>query len=310
MSNRKVIRHYFCPYCGKEYEDSRWSIDHVIPLQMGGPKKFKIVSCLDCNIKVSREIEQPAMQTSNMLSQIIQVRSEGIKIMTRRKRDYIPMHKRVGFSYQKPVKMYYNTKENKLSLVYVGKLPNDMTPEEFKKQFSSFQAIIPIDEDTEKDTISLASLASKIILGTCCWLWGERFTRSSYGDLLRKNMWENRMENILELEPSDHHATLTLEESENDVDIGNIEMDAFDNGPDNTICIFVYDNIVMGLVNLFGGFESGIQIGKLNPTIKLDINHKGTVVIASTTKNQVLNMTLDEYEKFKSEQLMSNKERT
>ena len=183
-----------------------------------------------------------------------------------------------------------------------------MPIEEFKKELSPGQAIIPADNDTEKDTILLASLVSKIIMGTCCWLWGEEFARSSYGDSLRKSMWENRMEHILELEPSDHHVTLMLEESEKEGDIENKEIDAFNNYPDNTIYIFIHGDVVFGLVNLFGEFESVLRIGKVNPEINFGADQKGTVVIASTTKNQVLAMALGEYERFKSKQLMSYKD--
>lgn len=310
MSSKKSIRRYFCPYCGKEYEDNKWSIDHIIPLQIGGPKKFKILSCSDCNLKISREIEQPAIQTPSMRHQIIHARSDGFRIKTRRKIDRIPMHRGIGFSHRLPVKMYHSIKEDSVCLGFMGNLPNDMTPEEFKKQLSSGYAIIPADKDTEEDTISLASLASKIIIGTCCWLWGEKFARSSYGDSLRKNMWENRLENILELEPTDHHVALMLEESEKEGDVENKEIDAFGNYPDNTIYIFIYDDVVFGLVNLFGEFESVLRIDKVNLEMNFGIDQKGTVVIASTTKNQVLPMTLDEYERFKSKQLMSCKDHT
>ena len=310
MSSKKYIKRYFCPYCGKDYEDNKWSIDHIIPLQIGGPKKFKILSCSDCNLKISREIEQLAIQTPSMRHQIIQARSNGFQIKTRRKIDNIPMHRGIGFSHRMPVKMYYSIKEDSVCLGFMGNLLNDMTPEEFKNQLSSGQAIIPADNDTEKDTILLASLVSKIILGTCCWLWGGEFARSSYGDSLRKSMWENRMEHILELEPSDHHITLMPEESEEEGDIENKEIDAFGNCPDNTIYIYIYDDVVFGLVNLFGEFESVLRIGKVNLEIDIGIVQKGTVVIASTTKNQVLTMTLDEYKRFKSKQLMSCKDHT
>jgi hypothetical protein len=47
---------------------------------------------------------------------------------------------------------------------------------------------------------------------------------------------------------------------------------------------------------------------KINPEINFGTDQKGTVVIASTTKNQVLAMALGEYERFKSKQLMSYKD--
>lgn len=305
MPSKKSKKHYFCPYCGKEYEDNRWSYDHIIPSQMSGPKKFKVIACFNCNFKISREIEQPAMQAPSMHDLMIQVRSKGFKIRTRRKKDIIPLHRRIGFSHRMPAKMYYSAEENVLCLVSIGNLPHNMTTEEFRKQLSHDQAIIPIDYDTDEDTVSLTSLTNKIILGTCCWLWDEKFARSSCGEFLRKGMWENKIEDIQELKPSDHYATLIFEKNEIDVDIREKEIDAFDNTPHNTIYIFAHDNILLGLVNLFGGLESLMKIGEVDSAVKLDIDQGGVVVIASTTKNQVFRMSLDEYMRLKPKKLSS-----
>jgi len=305
MPNRKSKRHYFCPYCGKEYEDNRWSYDHIIPLQMGGPKKFKVLACSNCNFRISKEIEQPAMRTPSMRDLIIHVISNCFKIRTRRKKDLIPVHRGIGFSYQMPVKLYYSIEKNVHCLDFIGNLPDNMTTEVFRKQLSDGQAIIPVDYDTEEDTVFLTSLVNKIILGTCCWLWDEEFAGSCYGEFLRKRMWENKIEDIQELKPSDHHATLIFEENEIDVDIGETEIDAFDNAPHNTIYIFAHDNILLGLVNLFGELESLMIIGEVDSVIKLDIDQGGVVVIASTTKNQVFEMSLDEYMRLKPKKLSS-----
>jgi hypothetical protein len=305
MPTKKPKKHYFCPYCGREYEDNRWSYDHIIPLQMGGPKKFKVLACTSCNFGISRGIEQPAMQTPSMRDLVIHARSDGFKIRTRRKKDYIPLHRRIGFSGRMPVRVFYGIKENTFCLDFMGNLPQDMTIREFKKQLSHGQAIIPVDYDTEEDTVSLTSLINKIILGTCFWLWGEKFAGSRYGEFLRKRMWENKMEDIQELKPSDHHATLIFEENEVDVDIEEIEIDAFDNTPHNTIYIFAHDNTLLGLVNLFGELESLIRIGEVDSAIKLGIDQGGTIVIASTTKNQVFKMSLDEYMRLKPKKLSS-----
>ena len=305
MPSNKFRKHYFCPYCGMEYDDNGWSYDHIIPLQMGGPKKFRVLACTNCNFRISREIEQPAMQTPSMRDLVIQVGSNGFKIRTRRRMDYIPLHRGIGFSHRVPVKMYYGVKENAFCLDLRGIPQDNMTIEGFKKQLSHGQAIIPVDYDTAEDTISLTSLANKIILGTCCWLWGEKFARSCYGEFLRKGMWENKMEDIQELKPTDHHATLVFEENEIDVDIGETEIDAFDNNPHNTMYIFSHNKALLGLVNLFGGLESLMRIGEVDSAIKLNINQGGMVVIASTTKNQVFKMTLDEYMKLKPKKLSS-----
>jgi hypothetical protein len=155
MPSKKLRKHYFCPYCGREYEDKRWSYDHIIPLQMGGPKKFKVLACTDCNLRISKEIEQPAMQTPSMRHLMINVRSNGFKIRTRRKKNYIPLHRGIGLSHRMPVKMFYGIEENAFFLDFKGNLLKNMTTKEFKKQLSHGQAIIPADYDTEEDTLSL-----------------------------------------------------------------------------------------------------------------------------------------------------------
>lgn len=299
MISRKPRKYYFCPYCGREHEDNRWSYDHIIPLQIGGPKKFKVLACNNCNLRISREIEQPAMQTPSMRDLVIHVRSNGFKIRTRRKMDYIPLHRGIGFSHQVPVKMLYGIEENALCLDFRGVPQDNMTIKGLKSQFSHGRAIIPIDYDTEEDTVSLASLANKIILGACCWLWGEKFARSCSGESLRKGMWENKIEDIQELMPIDHHAAPILEKNEIDVDIGKTEVNTFDNTPHNTIYIFSHDKALFGLVNLFGGFESLIRIGEADSAVKLSFIRGDMVIIASTTKNQVFKMTLDKYMKLK-----------
>jgi hypothetical protein len=51
-------------------------------------------------------------------------------------------------------------------------------------------------------------------------------------------------------------------------------------------------------VNLLGGYESLSSLGKLDPSIDLGIK-RGIVVIARSTRNEVIRMNLDEYERFK-----------
>lgn len=291
MRDLKNKRHYFCPYCGKEYEDSNWSFDHVIPLVLGGPKKFKIISCIDCNTRISKRIEQPTMQTPSIRHKIAQLKLNGYKIRTRRRKDYIPLHRGIGHSCGVPAKVCYREENGH------GNMCIDFL--DFPKDLTLHQITIPSDHETETDIISFASLASKIILGTCYWLWGEQFGRSKYADSLREIMWKNRLEDILQLERSEHHAVWNLEKNEDIEELNKFQEDALDNTPHTTICIFCFDNIVFGLVNIFGEIESMTRIGEIDPNLKIGIEERGTVVIAKTTKNKVLRMTLTEYENAK-----------
>lgn len=285
---------YFCPYCGKSHEDGNWSFDHIIPLVMGGPTKFRIISCNGCNHRISQQIEQPAMQMGDILSVLGELGGKGFKIKSRRKEDYLP-YGGVGVIGGSPARFFYNRKENYSGISILG-LPKSLTWNEFMKRISKGGvALFPVDEDNEHDTICQCSLADKIVLGTCCWLWGDRFVSSQYADDLRKRMWDNNLEDIIQMDSSDHHVVW---EKEDGVGASKEGKDAFDNTPHNTIYIVRYKNVVVGLVNIFGSIESMVRIGELGE--EFVPGEGGIVIIAKTTKNEVLKMTLEEYKRMKA----------
>jgi 5-methylcytosine-specific restriction endonuclease McrA len=54
-----------CQYCGKRYNSSELSLDHVIPRRMGGPNSWQniVCCCLKCNVrKGGRTPEQASMK--------------------------------------------------------------------------------------------------------------------------------------------------------------------------------------------------------------------------------------------------------
>lgn len=274
-----------CPYCGELLSKRLKSIDHIIPRQMGGAHSFTIVSCQSCNAEISR-IEQSAMSTTGIRTLLAEMGESGFDIKTRRKRDYIPLQKSVGLACWSPVKMYYNSKTQKKELVFLT------PPKEELIEKGEFYMVVPVSatENSEEDDISLVSLASKIVLGTCVWLWGDDFSITEQASNLRSRMRDVKVDKILKMDSSEKHLKLS----------DNSGKDALDNQPHHSVLIGKFENVVVGLVNLFGSFESMITIGQYDEKFRNWIGDSGVVLIIRTTQNQIMKMTWEEYERFKS----------
>lgn len=284
----KAVKQYFCPYCGKTYRDNIWTIDHIIPKQIGGSNNFSVISCKDCNNKIS-VIEQSGIQTLTINWLITEMYEDGFKIKSRRKRGLIPLQKEVGLAFASPMKMFYDPEKNERMMLMLSP-PLLPLPEKFWEQ-KSFVALTPTSafKDNENDTIALLSLINKIVLGTCAWLWGEKFSQSKSAMDLRNQMWNFKLDDVLEMKSSEKHLELPSKPSE----------DALDNKPHHSILIGKLEHLIVGLVNLFGSFESLTVIGDTNDDFNKWLNCEGIVVISKTTKNEVLKMTWEEYKKYK-----------
>ena len=292
---KKQVKEYFCVYCGKSYKDNNWSDEHVIPTSMGGPKKYTIISCYDCNNKISKEIEQIALQSQELRTRIGELISDGFKIKFRRKKEFILVYKTVGVSFRRPIKMYYDLRRKGQKVVKINmNYPRGMTLEEIKERKSGVM-IFPAEEETEKEKIAVARLANKIILGTCVWIWKDKFSRSKYADFLRKEMWSKTFDSILELPANATHLNPDWGKEENQKN-----KDALENVPHATIGIFELEDHLIGLVNLLGGYESMILIGNTDSSINLDIKNEGVIIIAKSTENAVMKMTWEQYREYKS----------
>lgn len=278
-----------CPYCGKSLSKRPKSIDHIIPKQIGGANRFKIISCQNCNTEIGK-IEQRAMSTMAISSLLAEMGESGFNLKTRRKRDYIPLQKSVGLAGHSPVKMYYDSKTRHRELLFLTSPDEKLMALMHEK--GEFYMIGPrIGEDeSEEDEIPLVSLASKIVLGTCAWLWGDDFSSTEQASNLRNTMRDLEVDKILKMDSSEKHLELSDDPGK----------DALDNQPHHSVLIGKLENIVIGLVNLFGSFESMISIGSYDDKFRNWIGDSGVVVIAKTTTNQVLKMTWEEYESFKS----------
>ena len=108
-------------------------------------------------------------------------------------------------------------------------------------------------------------------------------------------MWSKTFDSILELPANTTHLNPDWGVEENQKN-----KDALENVPHATIGIFEWENHLIGLVNLLGGYESMIMIGKTDSSINLGIKNDGIIVIAKSTANEVNKMTWQEYRKYKS----------
>lgn len=296
--NKKKIN-YMCPYCNKKYADDNWTEDHIIPRAIGGTISFKIVSCLDCNNMINLGIEQPALQTLAIGELFGNRLIEGYHIKSRRKNKKVYMHKKIGFSGGMAAKMYYDLQKREHVISLQGCLPGFPKVKDIKK---ITQAIIPIDQPKENDSVLLSKLTNKIIYGSCIWLWSNKFLESKCADLLRKRMWEVTDEDIIKLQPHDKHYSVEIKEKSQEK--GTIrEEDALNNSPSHSIAILNNDKIIYGILNLFGELEMSTLIGKKEEIPNIDIGG-GVVIISSTTENKIKKMGLKEYESFKEKELL------
>jgi len=273
-----------CPYCGESLSKRPKSIDHIIPKQIGGANRFKIISCQNCNAEIGK-IEQRAMSTEAISNLLAEMGESGFNLKTRRKRDYIPLQKSVFLAGHGAAKMYYNSKTHKKELHFLSPLNEEDVA--LMREKGTFYMLVA--EDSEEDE-PLVSLTSKIVLGTCVWLWGDDFSTTKHASNLRNMMRDVKVDKILKMDSSEKHLELSDDPGK----------DALDNQPHHSVLIGKLENIVVGLVNLFGSFESMTVIGSYDDKFRNLIGDSGVVVISKTTTNEVLKMTWEEYESFKS----------
>jgi len=278
-----------CPYCGEPLSKRPKSIDHIIPKQIGGANRFKIISCQNCNTEIGK-IEQRAMSTMAISDLLAEMGESGFNLKTRRKRDYIPLQKSVFQAGHGAAKMYYNSKTHEKELHFLSRQDEELIT--LMREKGGFYMLGPDleAEDSEEYEISLVSLTSKIILGTCVWLWGDDFSTTKHASNLRNRMRDVKVDKIVRMDSSEKHLELSDDPGK----------DALDNQPHHSVLIGKLENIVVGLVNLFGSFESMTVIGSYDDKFRNWIGDSGVVVISKTTTNEVLKMTWEEYESFKS----------
>jgi hypothetical protein len=281
LTNKKLA---LCPYCGGILSKKVKTIDHIIPKQIGGCNVFTILSCQDCNSELSK-IEQIAIGSQSISNLRAFEDESGHIIRSRRKKDYMQIQKSVGLAgRQTPVKFVYNNKTHLRELAFVR------SPEEGLLEKKTFLMLMPDDKDSEQEKTAVVSMANKIALGTCAWLWGDNFSKTDQANVLRKSMRNMKEIEILDLGSDEKH--LVLEE--------NAQKDALDNEPHHTILIAKWKSKVIGLINLFGSYESMVTVGDYDETFREWLGEDGVIVISKTTINQVQKMTWKEYEKFKS----------
>jgi hypothetical protein len=293
MSSGKILKEYVCPYCGSQYRDRDWTFDHVIPREIGGPKKFKIIACRECNGRISREIEQAAMGITHLRELLCDLIQDGHKINSRRKRrGSFETHKGYGLSGGRKVKMMRNMETGELELVFLDNLGPPQTR----------QAIIPAENDRVPPDCFL-KLVNKVTIGTMVWLWGDEVAETKGVEELRGRMWNPiNPDTLLTLSESERHLAIKLESDADGENSNVIGQDALDNRPNHSICIFREENIVFSLVNFFGELESMDWV--IDDALAARIpDNDGIVLIAKTTENSIIRMSLDEYQAYMSRML-------
>ncbi len=230
MTNRKLT---LCPYCGESFAKTAISIDHIIPKQIGGCDKFSIFSCKSCNSNLSK-IEQRAIQTVEISYLLMDMSESGFNIKSRRKKEVIPLQKSVGLSCGSPAKMYYNTKNHERRLVFL--LPPKVDP--LDGQSHTFITPLPENDESPEDVNSLLCLTNKIILGTCAWLWGDRFLKSKQATFLRNGLEKVSIDKVIEMNSNEKHLTLPDMPEE----------DALNNQPHHSVLISKLGNKVRWFV--------------------------------------------------------------
>ena len=290
----KKIRQYYCVYCNKTFENNDWSKEHVIPKDIGGPNCFSITCCKDCNNKIGTQIENIALQSQDIRCLFAEIVLQGHRIKTRRNKEYIKSHRDIGFSYGMPVEFGYDLKDKSRTINYKGVFPGFSLPKDFSEIKS---AIIPVENVSDKEKLSLMSLTNKIILGTCMWLWGKDRLSEKTFDSIRRRLWNPNLDHLEELDSNAKHASIVDDKKPPEKQI---EKDALDNKPNHTIGIFYEQGALYGIINLFGTLESSSLIDFVD---RPPMNENGIVVISYISENKVHKMNLKEYLHYKELEL-------
>jgi hypothetical protein len=189
--------------------------------------------------------------------------------------------------------MYFDFENNETSVVILGDIIG------LTKDFSRSKTAtmyIPVDCESEGDIVATSSLTMKIVIGVCSWLFGDDYILSDDCDRLRTSMWQKNISDIENIPEDDKHATIGDYQTE----------DAFDNAPHITVALVKIDENIMGLINLFGRYESLILVCRQGSAVAEKIQN-GLVILIHTTKSKVETMQLHDYEVWKIQQLQAAK---
>jgi hypothetical protein len=226
----------------------------------------------------------------------------GFKIKSRRRKGAISENRFFGLgSSGLKIATRYVPGDEHINWRFLGdKSKVEMFKDTLLKSTGRFTVRIPVDKDSEKEKVLQAALTNKIVLGTGCWLWGDSFIKSSYADNLREGLFDTKLDEIVEVDEDFYHAS--WEGSKEELESLKGKEDVFNNFPNTTICIYKMEHLVRGLVNLFGILELTTTLGTYSPNCKLEpLDQDCIVVIASSTKNEIVRMTGEEYQKYKSQ---------
>lgn len=291
MNSRKVIKEYYCVYCNKQFNDNKWTYDHIIPMNIGGPDKLKIICCNDCNQKLG-VIEQKCCDTFIIRNIMIGLHwEEKIRVKTRRKKNKIVVFKKLGFWKDEMdeilLRSNYDFNKGETQVEAYGK--NKQKFFDYKGQKTMI--FIP-DKFTEQDEIILSKLVYKILIGACCFVYDKEFFGTTYHNYLRENLW-----NLKEPLRHSHSKAFIMttgngelkEETEEEIIKRGV---FFDNKPTHTIFLGGSDGSFGGIISLFGELNYAVTIS--NTKESKDFEPK--FLIAKTTENNFSLLSSHEYE--------------
>ncbi len=265
----KEIREYYCCYCNSYYNDDKWTQDHIIPVVLGGINSYKIISCAECNSRISREIEQVCAQSLDFRQAMIQLAKSGIRIKSRRKKEFIPYNKNLGISPEGYFKLGYNPITNKSVMKIYGK-PTEINPYSISKDQKKKLFVIPLEEVSEREKIANSAMIYRIALASSYWYYGEIFSKESVSNELRRRMWSKNKDIILTPDSSPSVGIFKVMHRENICEhmiakgkilkvagrenLFNTITDC-NNPPHHTIAISKLKQTMLFIVNFYGMFE-------------------------------------------------------
>ena len=284
-------------YSGIEYKNNLWSYDHIIPTAIGGAEKFKIISCYRCNIKISKDIEQKAIMCPIIDFEIKDALRDGYMIRMRRKKYRINLVKTLHkTSFGIPVKLGYNLVTKTNTMQFVGREAKNLNIDSLKE----FEIHLQGDNISKNDKIIFSALQYKILIGACAWIFGIGVYKSQFLSRLREIMWNKNPKDIFNCWCSNkYEVSLVWHWKDNQYKIRTITLE---NKPHHTISIRKKNGHLHANINLFGSLEVAACLGEVHLQDSIKINEEFNVVlIVKTDSNEVLQMSKNEYRRYKIE---------
>ena len=293
----KEIKQYYCGYCDKEYNDDKWTNDHIIPKVLGGNDSFPLMSCMKCNNELGRIIEYPATQSIVLRNTIINLAQKGHNVKTRRKRDFIPLNKNRPALYPLGVaSIGYSLKNHSFVAKHLG------SPWKVDKTFatlkSPFSFIFPEEKMTEKEELAISALAYKIALGSCIFQFGKDFSKSKYYHIIKRRIWKPKKRHHLHRRESGYMAIVSCYGVvDGELNIDREHVSNYSNPPDHTLYFYYDSHTFFAIVNLFGEIEFALDWADNKEEKSVPVAPDSKILQINTSNNKLEQYQLEQYKK-------------